>query len=142
MNLNFQDQKSINTSHLSPDSHSRNRNKIDILGPIQSKYSTKEKTFNSFFAINKSSTKEKIIRKDIFGNEIKKNGKQKVSFADNKLLLNKEDDEDIENKKECLIEILNVESYKKYNKLMSFDYKGEKYIMNQESVCCESCFII
>ena len=141
MNLKKKKKNSINTSHLSPDSHSRNKNKNDILGPIQSKYSTKEKTFNSFYVINKTSTKNKI-RKDIFGNEIKKNGKQKVSFADNKLLLNKEDDEDIENKKECLIEILNVESYKKYNKLMSFDYKDEKYIINGENVCCESCLII
>ena len=141
MNLNFQDQKSINTSHLSQDSHSRNRNKNDILGPIQSKYSTKEKTINSFFVINKTSTKENTMRKDIFGNEIKKNGKQKISFADNDLLLNNKDNNN-ENKKECLIEILNVESFKQYNKLMSFDYKDEKYIMNQENVCCESCFII
>ena len=66
---------------------------------------------------------------------------KKISFVDNDLLLNNKDNNN-ENKKECLIEILNVESYKQYNKLMSFDYKDEKYIMNQENVCCESCFII
>ena len=85
---------------------------------------------------------DKNKRKDIYGNVIKKGGKQKVSFIDDPIL-NK-----INNKKTCeeddegVGEIIDIESYKKYNKLMLFDHKKEIY-PSVVDVCCEvGCIII
>ena len=78
------------------------------------------------------------IRKDIYGNEIKKGGKQKISFIDDPIL----NDNNNQKEKNKMIDVINVESYKDYNKLMAFtDYKDEKYIYMNEAICCESCFI-
>lgn len=95
------------------------------------------------------------IRKDIFGEEIKKGGKQKVSFIDlisvieeineNKENNNNNDNEnnnvdnnniEEEKKNNDLAEIIEVESYKKQNKKMV--YKGNEY---EERVCC-NCYLI
>ena len=89
------------------------------------------------------------IRKDIFGEIIKKGGKQKISFADDELFCvhgNKEDSEimsEPNNKKakkveSTLIEIIDVVSYKEQNKNNVF--KANKEI-DTEDVCCESCQI-
>jgi hypothetical protein len=89
------------------------------------------------------------IRKDIFGEIIKKGGKQKISFADDELFCVHENKEDSEimsepnNKKvkkveSTLIEIIDVVSYKEQNKNNVF--KANKEI-DTEDVCCESCQI-
>lgn len=60
------------------------------------------------------------LRKDIFGNEIKKGGKQKVSFIDNPILNNSENENLVnlnKSENEKIVEVVNVESYKEYNKL-------------------------
>ena len=63
---------------------------------------------NNILVINKISPTNKILiknkkRLDYFNNEIKKNGKQKITFLDK-----------INNKKK-LVETIEIESYKKYN---------------------------
>ena len=63
---------------------------------------------NNILVINKISPTDKILIKnkkrfDYFNNEIKKNGKQKITFLDK-----------INNKKK-LVETIEIESYKKYN---------------------------
>ena len=83
------------------------------------------------------------LRKDIFGNEIKKGGKQKVSFIDNPMLNNSKNENYVnlnESSNEKIVEVVNVESYKEYNKLMLFDFKKEIY--PTDTICCESCYII
>jgi hypothetical protein len=87
------------------------------------------------------------IRKDIFGEIIKKGGKQKISFKDNILLCDNESDDDSEclsekkviNKKKNFVEIIDVISFKEQNKQMVF--KGNKENINDDIVCCESCKI-
>ena len=92
------------------------------------------------------------IRKDIFGEIIKKGGKQKISFADNVLLSVIEDNEDNDNnnndnnknninkntvyKYDNIVEIIDVESYKNQNKFMNYERNNEK-----EIICCETCNI-
>ena len=89
------------------------------------------------------------IRKDIFGEIIKKGGKQKISFADDALFHVNENEEDSEymseqnNKKNkkfesSLIEIIEVVSYKEQNKNNVFKVKKE---FDGEDVCCETCEI-
>ena len=93
---------------------------------------------------NLSLTMSNKIRKDIFGEIIRKGGKQKISFADNVLLSVIEDIEDNDNnnnkkniyKYDNIVEIIDVESYKKQNKIMNFEGSNEK-----ETICCESCNI-
>jgi len=83
------------------------------------------------------------LRKDIFGNEIKKGGKQKVSFIDNPILNNFENQNYVnlnKSENEKIVDLVNVESYKEYNKLMLFDIKKE--INPTDTICCESCYII
>ena len=87
------------------------------------------------------------IRKDIFGEIIKKGGKQKISFKDNILLCDNESNDDSEclsenkaiKKDKNFVEIIDVISYKEQNKQMSFKGNGE--IPNDDIVCCESCKI-
>ena len=59
------------------------------------------------------------IRKDIFGKEIKKGGKDKINFADNIILkddkINKNSENNIENKLDNIVEIIDVVSYLKGN---------------------------
>jgi hypothetical protein len=75
-----------------------------------------------------------IIRKDIFGNEIKKGGKQRVSFIDNPILLNQNLERNLDN----INQTINIESYKEYNKLI---YKNKEIYEENERVFCESCII-
>ena len=87
------------------------------------------------------------IREDIFGEIIKKGGKQKISFKDNILLCDNESNDDSEYLSENkvikndtnFVEIIDVVSYKEQNKQMSFKGNGE--IPNDDIVCCESCEI-
>ena len=87
------------------------------------------------------------IRKDIFGEIIKKGGKQKISFKDNILLCDNESNDDSEclsenkaiKKDKNFVEIIDVISYKEQNKQMFFKGNGE--IPNDDIVCCESCEI-
>ena len=91
----------------------------------------------------------KKIRKDVFGEEIKRGGKHRVSFKDKILILdnnnnkdNKEQDNLIKNKKNTkfdIVEIIDIDSYKEQNKKMFYKSNGE--IQLEESVCCESCNI-
>ena len=101
---------------------------------------------------NLSLTMSNKIRKDIFGEIIKKGGKQKISFADNVLLSVIEDNEDNDNnnndnnknninknnvyKYDNIVEIIDVESYKNQNKFMNYERNNEK-----EIICCETCNI-
>lgn len=59
------------------------------------------------------------IRKDIYGKEIKKGGKDKINFADNIILkddkINKSSENNIENKLDNIVEIIDVVSYLKGN---------------------------
>ena len=141
MNNSNQEVKSIITEF---DSIIKTKNKFSnsILTPSNIHLNQKNST-NSLFLIDNKNKNEKNIRKDIYGRIIKKGGNQKVSFADNPILINNEEEKENENlRKEKMVEILDVESYKKYNKLMAFtDYKDERYILSNENVCCESCFI-
>jgi hypothetical protein len=87
------------------------------------------------------------IRKDIFGEIIKKGGKQKISFKDNILLCDNESNDDSEYLSENkvikndtnFVEIIDVVSYKEQNKQMSFKGNGE--IPNDDIVCCDTCEI-
>jgi hypothetical protein len=91
--------------------------------------------------ITYSSTNE--IRKDIFGEEIKKGGKQRISFADNILLkddiINKNCENITRNKLDNFVEIIDVISYKKENKLNY--YKSNSIASYDDEICCESCII-
>ena len=141
MNNSNQEVKSIGTEF---DSIIKTKNKFSnsILTPTHIHLNNKSST-NSLFLIDKKNKDEKNIRKDIYGGIIKKNGNHKVSFADNPILINEEEKENEDLRKEKLVETLDVESYKQYNKLMAFtDYKDERYILSHETICCESCFII
>ena len=59
------------------------------------------------------------IRKDIFGKEIKIGKKHKINFADNIILkddkINKSSENNIENKLDNIVEIIDVISYQKEN---------------------------
>lgn len=127
-----------------------------------------------------SSNNENInIRKDIFGNEIKKGGKHKISFADNvqvlkaRMKLEKETNwnsdkrlrrvrglrrsliglkntklksrfniESPKKKGNNLVEVIEIQSYKQYNKNEFLNSIDEENNTNKETVCCSStCFI-
>ena len=127
------------------ESNSRNKSRNETLIQIVSQ---KTKISNiSLGILNKASTSDKFnLRKDIFGNEIKKGGKQKVSFIDNPILKKEiienqnenENNKDDNKKRSNFAEILEVESYKKYNKIMAYDYKDE---FISDTNCCTCCFI-
>jgi len=76
------------------------------------------------------------IRYDIFGNEIKKGKKYKISFSDQIKGDKIEEFFNEENDKK-MAEIIYVDSYKKYNKIMNFSEEEN----NQEIVCCKSCLL-
>ncbi len=80
------------------------------------------------------------IRKDIFGEVIKKGGKHKISFADNALFSYKTNENNIENKLDNIVEVIYVESYKEENKLNV--YKSNGKISLEDAICCSSCYII
>ena len=91
----------------------------------------------------------KKIRKDVFGEEIKRGGKHRISFKDKILILdnnnnkdNKEQENLNENEKNTkvdIVEIIDIDSYKEQNKKMFYKSNGE--IQVEENVCCESCII-
>ena len=80
------------------------------------------------------------IRKDIFGQVIKKGGKHKISFADNELFSYKSNVNNIENKLDNIVEVIDVESYKEENKLNV--YKSNGKISLEDPFCCSSSYII
>lgn len=72
----------------------------------------------NFLHINKNDTNKNNERCDKFGNLIKKNGKQKISFLDK-----------IEKRRIC--EIIEIESYKEYNKMNDIKFNN-----NGKNNCC------
>ena len=73
----------------------------------------------NFLHINKNDTNKKNNERcDKFGNLIKKNGKQKISFLDK-----------IEKRRIC--EIIEIESYKEYNKMNDIKFNN-----NGKNNCC------
>ena len=87
-------------------------------------------------SINNNFKKNDNIRHDLFGNEIKKGGKYKVTFSDQKNGDKIEEYFHEENDKK-MAEIITVDSYKKYNRIMNFSVDEN----NQEIICCKSCLI-
>ena len=87
-------------------------------------------------SINNNFKKNDNIRHDLFGNEIKKGGKYKVTFSDQKNGDKIEEYFNEENDKK-MAEIITVDSYKKYNRIMNFSVDEN----NQEIICCKSCLI-
>ena len=87
-------------------------------------------------SVNNNNKKDGNIRHDLFGNEIKKGGKYKITFSDqikgDKIEENFNEDND-----KKMAEIINVDSYKKYNKIMNFSVDEN----TQEIICCKSCLI-
>ena len=80
------------------------------------------------------------IRRDVFGEEIKKGGKHKISFADNALLIKNKNDENnennVESKLDNIVEVIDVECYKEENKLNV--YKSNEIHLD-DVICCNSC---
>jgi hypothetical protein len=87
-------------------------------------------------SVNNNFKKNDNIRHDLFGNEIKKGGKYKVTFSDQKNGDKIEEYFNEENDKK-MAEIITVDSYKKYNRIMNFSVDEN----NQEIICCKSCSI-
>ena len=87
-------------------------------------------------SVNNNFKKNDNIRHDLFGNEIKKGGKHKVTFSDQ---INGDKIEEYFNEEndKKMAEIINVDSYKKYNRIMNFSVDEN----NQEIICCKSCSI-
>ncbi len=93
----------------------------------------------SFFDMKKT-------RKDVFGEEIKRGGKHRISFKD-KIIIDEfnedkiSNNEKIENNKTIkpdIVEVIDIVSYKKDTKQMVYKSKDKE----QENICCESCIII
>ena len=88
----------------------------------------------------------KKVRKDVFGEEIKRGGKHRISFKDKIIIDDFNEDkisnnENIENNKSIkpdIVEVIDIVSYKKDTKQMV--YKSKDKI--EENICCESCNII
>ena len=87
-------------------------------------------------SINNNFKKNDNIRHDLFGNEIKKGGKYKVTFSDQ---INGDKIEEYFNEEndKKMAEIITVDSYKKYNRIMKISVDEN----NQEIICCKSCSI-
>ena len=128
------------SDYLTINSNSK-KNQNDSI-PLQSKYSQKEKNSNTSVGIiiHKTSTTDKInLRKDAFGNEIKKGGQHKITFGDDEIFKNenKDNKKNKENNKNTFIEVIDVESYKLDNKLLMLledRYPGE-------NICCDNCLV-
>jgi hypothetical protein len=139
MNNNVSIDLKLNTTDFDSIKKVNNKFSSSVLDPIHIKINQKASTNSLFLEPKKTINDNKNIRTDIYGEIIKKGGKQKISFADNPIFINNYESNE---KKDNLIDIVDVESYKDYNKLMAFtDYKDEKYIYMNEAICCESCFI-
>ena len=87
-------------------------------------------------SINNNFKKNDNIRHDLFGNEIKKGGKYKVTFSD-QIKGDKIEEYFNEENDKKMAEIITVDSYKKYNRIMNFSVDEN----NQEIICCKSCLI-
>ena len=93
----------------------------------------------SFFDMKKT-------RKDVFGEEIKRGGKHRISFKDKIIIDDFNEDkisnnENIENNKNIkpdIVEVIDIVSYKKDTKQMAYKSKDKV----EENICCESCIII
>ena len=132
--------------------------------------------------LNKNENSQNIqVRRDIFGEEIKKGGKHRVSFADNahtlkarmKIMGNRHsvqldspdrkfkkmglrrsiiglrnlkyhkqfDSEDSDNKIRKFVEVIEIQSYKSFNKIDT-EYLKENIFGDKETLCCSNtCFI-
>jgi hypothetical protein len=106
---------SFNSSYTTKPSLNDNQsnNKINNIDT-----SKKILNFNNNFLQNKNNTINNNERCDKFGNLIKKNGKQKISFLDK-----------IEKRRIC--EIIEIESYKEYNKMNDIKFNN-----NGKNNCC------
>ena len=88
----------------------------------------------------------KKVRKDVFGEEIKRGGKHRISFKDKIIIDDFNEDkisnnENIENNKNIkpdIVEVIDIVSYKKDTKQMVYKSKDKV----EENICCESCNII
>ena len=90
--------------------------------------------------INSVKIDEYKIRRDIYGTLIVKGSKQhKISFIDNVVAIRNESVNDNNNEEEeiQLVEIVKVQSYKKYNEAMSFT-RNKSYLSRDEVICCEA----
>jgi hypothetical protein len=93
--------------------------------------------------VNSVKVDECKIRRDVYGTIIVKGSKQhRISFIDNVGTIKNESVSDecskIEEKEELqLVEVIKVQSYKKYNEAMSFTRNNKSYLTRDEVICCE-----
>ena len=76
------------------------------------------------------------IRKDIFGEEIKKGGKHRISFVDYKMPIDDNIDKKTLDYKTDFAEVIDIMSYKAHTKKMS--YKEVDY---EEKIYCNNCYL-
>ena len=76
------------------------------------------------------------IRKDIFGEEIKKGGKHRISFVDYKMPSDDNIDKKTLDYKTDFAEVIDIMSYKAHTKKMS--YKEVEY---EEKIYCNNCYL-
>ena len=76
------------------------------------------------------------IRKDIFGQEIKKGGKHRISFVDYKMPSDDNIDKKTLDYKTDFAEVIDIMSYKAHTKKMS--YKEVEY---EEKIYCNNCYL-
>ena len=76
------------------------------------------------------------IRKDIFGEEIKKGGKHRISFVDYKMPSGDNIDKKTLDYKTDFAEVIDIMSYKAHTKKMS--YKEVEY---EEKIYCNNCYL-
>ena len=76
------------------------------------------------------------IRKDIFGEEIKKGGKHRISFVDYKMPSDDNIDKKTLDYKTDFAEVIDIMSYKALTKKMS--YKEVEY---EEKIYCNNCYL-
>ena len=92
--------------------------------------------------VNSVKVDECKIRRDVYGTIIVKGSKQhRISFIDNVGAIKNESINDechkIEEKELQLVEVVKVQSYKKYNEAMSFTRNNKSYLSRDEVICCE-----
>ena len=119
--------------------HNNNNNIENINKDVIPKRKNISTSTISFFDMKK-------VRKDVFGEEIKRGGKHRISFKD-KIIIDEfnedkiSNNENIENNKTIkpdIVEVIDIVSYKKDTKQMVYKSKDKV----EENICCESCNII
>ena len=119
--------------------HNNNNNIENINKDVIPKRKNISTSTISFFDMKKT-------RKDVFGEEIKRGGKHRISFKD-KIIIDEfnedkiSNNENIENNKTIkpdIVEVIDIVSYKKDTKQMVYKSKDKV----EENICCESCNII